>query len=80
MKGIDMSNLEEEYIRDKKYIHETLESNTKHLEKLNDKFDVSINQITKQIAVIETKLVMYVSGISLVFGLLWNGIAYLMGK
>jgi cell division protein ZapA (FtsZ GTPase activity inhibitor) len=75
-----MSNLEEEYIRDKKYIHETLESNTKHLEKLNDKFDVSINQITKQIAVIETKLVMYVSGISLVFGLLWNGIAYLMGK
>jgi cell division protein ZapA (FtsZ GTPase activity inhibitor) len=75
-----MSNLEEEYIRDKKYIHETLESNTKHLEKLNDKFDVSINQITKQIAIIETKLVMYVSGISLVFGLLWNGIAYLMGK
>jgi cell division protein ZapA (FtsZ GTPase activity inhibitor) len=75
-----MSNLEEEYIRDKKYIHETLDSNTKHLEKLNDKFDVSINQITKQIAIIETKLVMYVSGISLVFGLLWNGIAYLMGK
>jgi cell division protein ZapA (FtsZ GTPase activity inhibitor) len=75
-----MSNLEEEYIRDKKYIHETLESNTKHLEKLNDKFDVSINQITKQLAVIETKLVMYLLGINLIFGILWNGIVYLMEK
>ena len=75
-----MPNLEEEYLRDKKYIHETLDSNTKHLEKLNDKFDVSINEISKQIAVIETKLVMYVSGISLVFGALWNGASYLIGK
>ena len=75
-----MSNLEEEYIRDKKYIHETLESNTKHLEKLNDKFDMSIKQIEKQVAIIETKLVMYVSGISLFFGIVWNSLAYILGK
>lgn len=62
-------NTEDEYIRDKKYILETLEGNKQHTEKLNDNFESFKTEVTTTLAVIRTKLGMYAMLASLGVGI-----------
>ena len=73
-----MSNieLEKEYLADKKYLHSTLEHTKEHTEKLHEKLEVFKIEVTKSIAVIQTKLAIYVAGGSIVTGVLVNLIMY----
>ena len=67
-----MNDREEEYLADKKYIHTTLDHTVKYVEKLNDKFEEFKLETAKTIAVIQTKLALYVAGGSLVIGIIVN--------
>ena len=55
-----MNDKEEEYLADKKYIHKTLEHTVLYVEKLNDKFEVFKLETSNKLAVIQTKLALYV--------------------
>lgn len=52
-------SVEDTYERDKKYLHKTLESNVTNVEKLNEKLSVFQLEVSKSIAVIQAKLLIY---------------------
>ena len=73
-----MGNIEEEYLRDKKYIHDTLEHTRDHMERLYGKMDDFKIETTKSIAIIQTKLAMYSVGVGVVVGVAMNLIAHFL--
>lgn len=56
-----MANIEEEYIRDKKYIHDTLEHTRAHMEKLYGKLEDFKLETSNAIVAIQTKLTIYIA-------------------
>ena len=67
-----MSDRELQYLEDKKYIHETLKHTVEYVETLNAKFEDFKLETAKSIAVIQTKLALYVAGGSIVIGIAVN--------
>ena len=73
-----MPNIEEEYIRDKKYIHDTLEHTRKHMELLYGKLETFKEETSTAIAVIQTKLAFYVAASSIVTGIAVQYISHII--
>lgn len=71
-------SLDEEYIRDKRYIHETLEHNKKHTESLHNKFEDFKIIITEKIAIIQTKVTLYIAVASFGMGIAVNVVLYFL--
>lgn len=77
---MDSRKLEQEYLEDKKYIHDTLEHTRKHTEKLHDKLETFKLEVHTALAVIQTKLAMYVVAGSVVTGIAVNVLSGLIIK
>lgn len=74
-----MESHDKDYLADRKYIHETLDHTRKYTEKLDSKFEQFKVDVTKDIAVIQTKLAMYVALGSVVTGIIVNVAIKMLG-